>query len=375
MVKRWLSIGLLVALASAMLQSVSSRAESETKSSTKPVRISDILICGNQRISTEQIKAKLLMHVGDEYKPAIIEEDVRQLNEIHHISIAATMKEDDGPNRVKIYFVICELGGKVQKVTFRGAKHLKEEELRNLTDIHPGTPLAPYKNRLVCTRIEAEYMEMGWPQARCRLVKGGDLNDTEVIFDITEGPKVKVKDIKFLGNTFASGARLVAEVQSSHEGFACVSGTYNNGIADNDCKALMDYYRKSGFFDVKVSLERQPSDDDREVTLIFHIHEGPRQKAETGALPVRVGQIIVIGNKRISSESILAHVPLFPDQVLSYPDLKEAEKRLAELGLFVVDPAAGVHPTITVLDPDGDNPYKDIRITVQEKPNTKQKSR
>jgi hypothetical protein len=81
--------------------------------------------------------------------------------------------------------------------------------------------------------------------------------------------------------------------------------------------------------------------------------------------PARIGQIILTGNKRISSESILAHVPLFPGQILTYPDLQKVENALAELGVFVVDSASGVRPTITVLD--SGSAYKDILITVKEK--------
>jgi outer membrane protein insertion porin family len=442
MVKRLLKIGLLVVLASAVLQTAPLRAESNAKPSGK---ISDIIIQGNQRMSTEQIRSKLQTHIGDEYRPAKIEEAVRQL-EVHHISIAITMAEADGPGRVKIYFIVHELGEKIQKVTFRGAKHLKEEELCKLTGIHPGMPLDPFKNHAVCSHIMVKYMEMGRPRTRCRLVKGGDLKDTEVIFDITEGPKVKVKAIQFVGNTFVSSARLATRINSSHEWFGPTGGIYNKQMADADVAKLLEYYRSFGFLEAKIALEKQHSSDDRELTLIFHIQEGQRYKVKETpqvngpkTLPVehlqalsqirpgdfvdqnkvkadveritnwyggqrvqvqnqfvflpdspgtvavnyqvkertisRVGQIFVTGNDKISTDSILAHVPLFPGQVLSYPDLKEAEKRLAELDLFVVDPATGVHPTITVIDPDGDGVYKDIRIMEQEKPKTKPKNR
>ncbi len=162
-------------------------------------------------MSTEEIKARLRMHVGDEYNSAKIDEDVRQLGQTHHISIGAAMKEEDGPARVKIYFIVCEFGGKVQKVTFRGAKHIKEDELRNLADIHSGMPLCPYKNQAVCSHIAVKYMEMGRPYATCRLIKGGDINDTEVVYQITEGPKAKVRDIQFTGNTFVSSCPLGGE--------------------------------------------------------------------------------------------------------------------------------------------------------------------
>jgi outer membrane protein assembly factor BamA len=142
-------------------------------------------------------------------------------------------------------------------------------------------------------------------------------------------------------------------------------------------------YRSFGYRDVKVSLETQRSEDGGEVALIFHIREGERRvhveegkpaqatissdKVAKKRPPARVGQIFLTGNEWISDKSILAHIPLSPGQVLTFPDLQRAEKNLVDLGLFVVDPATGVHPTITVLDREGDCVYKDILITVKEK--------
>src|SRR5262249_26696577 len=62
---------------------------------------------------------------------------------------------------------------------------------------------------------------------------------------------------------------------------------------------------------------------------------------------------------------ILRQIPVYPGQVLSYPDLRLGEKNLARLGIFEAN-QEGVHPTITVLDPESDTEYKDVLITVQE---------
>jgi hypothetical protein len=55
---------------------------------------------------------------------------------------------------------------------------------------------------------------------------------------------------------------------------------------------------------------------------------------------------------------------LWPGEVLRYPALRDAEKKLADL--FVVDPKNGIRPTITVLNPEGDTEYKDILVNVRE---------
>src|SRR5262249_5609833 len=53
-------------------------------------------------------------------------------------------------------------------------------------------------------------------------------------------------------------------------------------------------------------------------------------------------------------------------QVLSYPDLKISEAKLARLNIFEVAPDKGIRPTLTVLDEDSDAPVKDVYVNVEE---------
>src|SRR5262249_51968459 len=82
--------------------------------------------------------------------------------------------------------------------------------------------------------------------------------------------------------------------------------------------------------------------------------------------PATVGQIIIVGNEVTRQNVILRQVPLFPGQILTYPDLRVAERNLARLNIFETNPETGVRPTVTVLDPDSDNPVKDVLVSVKE---------
>src|SRR5579883_2425222 len=402
------------------------------------VLISEVIIHGNQRMSAEQIKVRLRTQAGGEYNPAVVDEDVRELYNTNQFSNITTFLQEDGPDKAKIYFSVREMPNMVQKVTFLGAKHIKPDELQNITGVRPGMPLNPNLNRHGCQRIIDKYAEMGRSFSDCQLIKGGDLADTEVIYQITEGFKVKVRGIEFIGNTFVSGARLRTQVNSSREWFHCIGGTYNKQMADADIGKLYEYYRNFGYQDVFISLETQRSPDGREVTLVFHIQEGQRYKiqdvpdvhgtkevpreqlvalshfkpgeyldqgkikadtktitdymgfngidARVEAVPVwipdspglcnvryeviektpaRVGQIFIQGNTRTRDNVILRQVPLFPGQILTFPDLDIAKAQLARLNIFT-NGQDGPAPEVSVIDREGDAVYKDIRIDVNE---------
>jgi outer membrane protein assembly complex protein YaeT len=413
-------------------------AAAQAPSASGKVVVSDIIIQGSQRMTAEQIKVRLRTQVGKHYNPAALDDDVRDLYKTQQFSNIRTLVQEDGPGQVKIFFVLRDLPSVVQKVTFQGAKHIKEDELLNITGVRKGQPLNPNLNRQGCQRIMEKYEEQGRSFSHCALVKGGELGDTEVIYAITEGPKVKVRDIQFIGNSFVSGARLATKVKSTSQWFHLIGGTYNKQMAEADANELIKYFRAFGYPDVRVALETQRSPDGSEVTLIFHIQEGQRYRIQDvpqvvglksipheqlealstykagdwldqgkidadvarikayygyngqdvqvqpievwskdvpGVCTVqyqveerpvaRVGQIFIIGNTRTRQNVILRQVPLFPGQILTYPDLQLAENNLKRLGIFTSG-QDGPAPTVKVIEDGSDSPFRDIRVDVNE---------
>jgi outer membrane protein insertion porin family len=255
-------------------------AVSEQPPGPEKLIISDVIITGYHRMSPERIKARLRTQPGKEYSPAVVDEDVRELYKTGQFSNICTLLHPDGIDHVKIYFAVREMPNMVQKVTFLGAKHIKPEHLQSITGVRPSTPLNPNLNRQGCQKILEKYAELGRSFADCQLIKGGDLADAEVIYQITEGPKVKVRDIKFEGNTFVSAARLNTQVKSLRQWSHLVGGTYKEQMVEDVAGELYKYYRGFGFQDVRISPETQRSPDGAEVTLIFHIQEGPRYRIQ-----------------------------------------------------------------------------------------------
>jgi outer membrane protein assembly factor BamA len=105
----------------------------------------------------------------------------------------------------------------------------------------------------------------------------------------------------------------------------------------------------------------------------------PGQAAGQPAAPARqqkIGQIFIVGNEVTRSSVVLEALGLYPGQVLRPEDLRAAEKNLARLGIFTVDPARGIRPTVTVTEGDGefsdilvwDDEISNILVRVEEAP-------
>ncbi|HJT79182.1 MAG TPA: BamA/TamA family outer membrane protein, partial [Gemmataceae bacterium] len=130
---------------------------------------------------------------------------------------------------------------------------------------------------------------------------------------------------------------------------------YNEQQADADVNNIKDYYGWAGY---PTTVKKELFYPEPGVCLVrYDVEERP---------PTRVGQIFVVGNDVTRQNVILRQVPLYPGQVLTYPELRIAEQNLARLNIFETNPESGVKPTVSVIDPDVDSPFKDILVSVQE---------
>jgi outer membrane protein insertion porin family len=252
---------------------------------TARIYVEEVIIDGNQLISPERIKGGLKTHPGMVYNHDIVQEDVRQLIASRMFETVEVWEVSQPSGNVIVTFRLSDHQNLVRRVQFKGAKHLGDEELLLLAGVREGTPLSPVGNRMACRTIERKLQEMGRPYASCELVSGNNPEDEEVIFQITEGPKLVISSLEFTGNTFVAGAVLRTLLVPSSGFFLLLPGTFNPMIANqtfNPDRAeeyvykLTEYYKSFGFLDVKITRELQLHPSGRDATLVFHISEGPR---------------------------------------------------------------------------------------------------
>jgi outer membrane protein assembly complex protein YaeT len=406
---------------------------------TRRVLVGDVIVQGNRRKSTQELISLLKTRVGADYNPAVIEEDVRTLIATSQFANVQARFKDRPDGKVDVFFVVADYPNTIEEIVYQGAHSLRKSELETLTGLKKGDTLNPMKAQVACTDIVRRYNEKGRPWASCTLAEGTRAGDTRVVFAITEGPVVYVRDTQFVGNKFVSGPVLRQHIITSrrflHANF--LSKPFVAGMADQDVDRLREYYRSFGYEDVKVSLEVQWDHDNTTVVLIYHVDEGLRYHikgapqidgnptfareelnrvvqvkadefysqskiegdvsrigdyigesgrqakvtarevyAGPGELtlhydvlerpPANVGQIFIVGNTTTRQNVILRQLGIYPGQPLSYPELRQAEKNLAKINLFENDPEKGIHPSVTVIDPEVDSPFKDILVNVQE---------
>jgi outer membrane protein assembly factor BamA len=132
-----------------------------------------------------------------------------------------------------------------------------------------------------------------------------------LVFDVKEGPKVKVRTLNFNGNSAISDKAIARQMKSTkaHGMLSWITGkgTYNENKFDEDAEKVIEYYRNKGYIGVRVgqpeikTLEDSEDKETRWVELNIPVEEGPRY---------RVGDLKFEGNKIIDAKFILPQFKL-----------------------------------------------------------------
>ena len=125
----------------------------------------------------------------------------------------------------------------------------------------------------------------------------------KVVFDVQEGPKVKVRTINFNGNTAIGDGTLAKQMKSTkaHNWLSWIGGKgiYQEAKFEEDAEKVVEYYRNKGYISARVgtpeikTLEDSKDKNTRWVELSVPVDEGPRYK---------VGEFTFEGNKIVKTE-------------------------------------------------------------------------
>ncbi len=243
--------------------------------------IVEIRIEGAQTIPVEDIQRKLSSRVGRPLERKSIEKDIRSLLESQWFSDVQPFydKADDGKGYLLI-FKVKEMP-KIGRVEYRGRDKIKLKDLEEATGIKPGGRADAIKARLGVAALERIYQEKGYLKASVKLLSGDKPDDVEVVYEIFEGPKFKIAEIEFLGNSFVSDAVLKTKIGSRSSILGLIGGTFSREEVEEDARKLREYYQGNGFFEIAISVVDEPGKDlgDRKVTFV--ISEGPQYKVRS----------------------------------------------------------------------------------------------
>ncbi len=304
-----------------------------TSTPTAAEMVSDVRIVGNETVPVAKIKPHIRTRPERPFDLELVEEDVRALNGTR-MFVHVSPLYDRTPEGVVVIFQVRERPT-IQYVRYVGNKKIKKRSLDKKVELKVGDTLDPFSVDEASRRILDLYHEKGFRKARIEIKEGSQLHDKGAVFEISEGPRQRIRWVSFEGNSIVSAGRLKTQIQSKPPIVWLIKGYFDEDRINGDLDRLTKYYRSLGYFRAKVGREIQFNDDEDWAHVTFVIDEGPRYT---------IRNVSFIGNSVLTEEQLRADMEVeagqFFDQGKLNADLSRIQDEYGSRGYIYSDTTA-----------------------------------
>lgn len=253
----------------------------------------------------------------------------------------------------KVTFLIHEdQQQRIWKVNFEGNTIASEARLRHIVKSKPGYfkvfgGLA--QRNLIdqdVDRVTEYYRSLGYFNAQIgrEISESNDGRWLNVRFIVNEGPRYKVREVKFMGNKSYNESELKKLLQLTPNGEMPV---FDSTLLNEDLTEVRDLYGSQGYVFSNVGVETRFLEEPGMLDLIYKIKEGKQY---------RVGQINVHyegGNSVTKRQVVLNRMTLKPGDLIDVRQIEKSKTKLAGSQIFAAgQPGAGAGPSIVVKPPE-----------------------
>jgi len=262
----------------------------QAQTTQQEVRVTEIKVSGNRRVAEGTVLSYLPVQVGDVVSQGALSQSLERL---YSTNLFKDLKlELDG----SVLVVKIVENPIINRVNIEGNDVLSDERLLEVIDVQPRRVY----NRQVALDASKKLLDIYRASGRFAAVvepKIIELDDDRVdlVFEVDEGPLIKISSIVFSGNKNFSDRALRQAIASREQrwwAFLTPDDKYDEGRLDYDVRLLRQYYLARGYADINVSRARGGLLPDRSsFALTFLIDEGIRYKVNEIAISSEIENI------------------------------------------------------------------------------------
>jgi outer membrane protein insertion porin family len=245
--------------------------------------IQRIEFIGNRRVQKDTLMARIFSRPGDPYSEEAVRRDFQALWNTQFFEDVRLEVEDspDDPNAKVVVFYVQERPI-IRRIEYKGNKSITESDILDaFKDKKVGLTVEsqfdPTKIKRAEVVIKALLAEHGRQFATVKPTyeRIAATNAVKLVFNIDEGPKVKVGDIKFVGNKAVSNRKLVRSMHNDRPyaiplyiaEIPVFAKTYDKSKLDEDLGVgVSGIYKDLGYFKANVG--------DPQVKIVDDVHSG-----------------------------------------------------------------------------------------------------
>ena len=280
-----LAIGLL---ASTMLAGVPTAVLAQEEAAAVPAAapavqqdvVRTIAVSGAQRLEAQTILSYIKLRPGDTWTQAAGDEVLKDLYATELFSSANVVN-----NNGDVVITIVE-NPVINRIILEGNRRLKNDKVLPEIRLSPRQIFTRSKVRADVSRIIELYKRQGRFAATVepKMVELSQ-NRVDVVFEINEGPKSKVRQINIIGNEAFSDGDLRGEMitkQARLTSFLSSNTSYDPDRLAFDQQKLRQFYLTEGYADFRVvSAVAELTPDKRDFIITYVVEEGERYKFGT----------------------------------------------------------------------------------------------
>lgn len=284
-------------------------------------KITAVEIRGNKRVSTITILGNLKLKSGDMYASNLLQDEVKRLYELGYFSDIEVSTEDYQEG-VKVIFDVKEKEV-IKELIIEGNKAIGKERITEVVRLKQGTT---YNKKVLMediASIEDLYRKKGFHAVKVTHKEEVKEKEGEVIVSIyiNEGVKIKIKEIRFFGNTAftAREIRKGSKMKTTQDKLFS-AGIFSQDTFDNDLEKVLAFYREHGYVNAGIiKTEVSPDETKRWILISIFLTEGEQY---------RVGDILLKGNAVFKSEELSAKVTMRKGEIFNEKKLGENKKNI-----------------------------------------------
>jgi len=265
--------------------------------------IQTIRVVGAERLEPQTVLSYVKLRAGQPYSSSAADQALKDLYETELFSnVQITNDAASG-----IVTIQVKENPVVNRIILEGNKRIKDEKILPEIKVAPRQIFTRSKVRADVARIIELYKRQGRYAATVepKMVML-DQNRVDIVFEITEGDKSKVRQINIIGNEKFSDGELRGQMVTKQAGFSKIFSSTTSYDPDRmafDQQKLRQFYLTQGYADFRVvSAVAELTPDKKDFIITYVVEEGQRYK---------FGDVKVDSQLRdFDSEKLAAQLPM-----------------------------------------------------------------
>lgn len=283
--------------------------------------VAKIVLEGVKPESQQLVRNQIRLAEGQPYDSKIVAEDIVRITHLGRFSTVEAKVDQQKDGTLIVKYVVNEQTI-LADVRVVGNKAISDQELLAMAVIRAGDPIDSYLIDRAINQIKRAYEDKGYFMTEIVLDKQLLDESNVLLFKVREGPKIRVRGIKYAGNTVFSDKELKSQVKSKTYMLILRDGELNRTALDEDADRIREYYRDRGYLDAQADRELNISANQKDAVVTFNITEGKRYT---------VSAITVTGNDLYGQEQILGTMALKVGDVFATNLLRKSRENLLDL--------------------------------------------